>query len=127
MLLLDTHALFWWSVEQQQLSPKARDAIRDRRNEVYVSVASVWEIAIKVGPEKWPEARSLLQDLEYVLEAEQFHLLPISVAHVRSAGLMVSAHREPFDRLLAAQATIEGLTLVSSDARLATLGATVLW
>jgi PIN domain nuclease of toxin-antitoxin system len=77
--------------------------------------------------EKWPEAKELLGEFEEALVLERFHLLPITVPHVRAAGLIQAPHRDPFDRLIAAQATLEGLTLVSSDSRIATLGAPVLW
>jgi PIN domain nuclease of toxin-antitoxin system len=75
--------------------------------------------------EKWPEAKELLGEFEGALVRERFHLLPITVPH--AAGLIQAPHRDPFDRLIAAQATLEGLTLVSSDSRIATLGAPVLW
>lgn len=126
-LLLDTHALFWWLIDEAQLSSNARDAIRSKDNEVYVSIASAWEMAIKVGVGKWPEAHALLSDFEGLVHAESFRLLPISVAHVRDAGLMRIPHRDPFDRLLAAQSMLEGLTIVTSDALLPTFGAPCLW
>jgi PIN domain nuclease of toxin-antitoxin system len=84
-------------------------------------------MAIKVGLGKWPEARTLLNDFEGVALAEGFRLLPISVAHARNAGLMQTSHRDPFDRLLAAQSLLEGLTLVTSDAAFGPLGASCLW
>ena len=92
-----------------------------------VSVASAWEIAIKVGLGKWPEARDLLLDFERHMDDAGFEMLPIMVAHVRAAGLMAATHRDPFDRLLAAQATIEGLVLVTADPSVTTLGAAHLW
>jgi PIN domain nuclease of toxin-antitoxin system len=126
-LLLDTHALFWWLIDETRLSPQAVDAIRAKDNEVFVSVASAWEMAIKVGSGKWPEARALLDDFEGLVSAENFRLLPMSVAHVRDAGLMQSPHRDPFDRLLAAQSMREGLMIVTADAALRALGAPSLW
>ena len=126
-LLLDTNALFWWLIDEAQLSSRARNEIGGKDNEVYVSIASVWEMAIKVGRGKWPEAQALLSDFEGLTHAESFRLLPISVAHVRDAGLMQTPHRDPFDRLLAAQALREGLTIVTSDATLPSLGAPCLW
>ena len=126
-LLLDTHTLFWWQIKSGQLAQNAADAIKDRNNEVVVSVVTAWEIAIKVGLGKWPEAEDLIKDFEGILQRAQFSLLLPSVTHVRQAGLMVANHRDPFDRLLAAQASIEGLSLVTADARLAALGAPVLW
>ena len=126
-LLLDTHALFWWVVEQDKLPQRVFAAIEDDGNEVFVSIATAWEIAIKVGQGKWPEAAGLINSFERELATAEFHALPITVPQVRMAGLMQSPHRDPFDRLLAAQAQIEGLTLVTADAKLASLGAPTLW
>jgi PIN domain nuclease of toxin-antitoxin system len=126
-LLLDTHTLFWWVADDTKLSRAAFAAIRSRAGDVYVSTASVWEMAIKVGVGKWPDAITLLSDFEEQLNRNNFLLLPISVPHARHAGLLSSPHRDPFDRLLAAQATIEGLKLVTADPKMAGLGADVLW
>lgn len=126
-LLLDTHTLFWWLVEKQRLSAVALAAIASRENEVLVSVATAWEMAIKVGIGKWPEAARLVDHFESEVAAESFRVIAIEIYHARFAGLMSAVHRDPFDRLLAAQATIESLTLVSSDSNIASLGAPVLW
>ena len=125
--LLDTHTLVWWIKGSSRLSKSARQAISADDVDVYVSIASAWEIAIKVGAGKWNDAKELVEQFETALADEGFLLLPISLSHVRVAGLMTSPHRDPFDRLLAAQATIEGLTLVTADLKLAGLGAPVLW
>ena len=126
-LLVDTHTVFWSVMSPSQLSPVARHALADKRNAVFVSIASAWEMAIKVGQGKWPEAKALLDNFENEMAAAKFGLLPITLAHVRAAGLMQSPHRDPFDRLFAAQASIERLTLVNADARLGAFGAPVLW
>ena len=126
-LLLDTHTLVWAISGNPLLSKAASKALTAKGNEIRVSVVSAWEIAIKVGLGKWPDAEKLLNEFETAILGQSFALLPITVSHARMAGLLRSAHRDPFDRLLAAQATIEGLTLVSSDSHMAPLGATVLW
>jgi PIN domain nuclease of toxin-antitoxin system len=126
-LLVDTHVVFWATMERSRLSQVARAALESEQNEVLVSIASAWEIAIKVGLGKWPEARDLLFDFELHMDNAGFDILPITVAHVRTAGLIASTHRDPFDRLLAAQATIDGLVLVTGDANLAPLGAACIW
>jgi PIN domain nuclease of toxin-antitoxin system len=126
-LLLDTHTLVWAIRGDPQLSKAAQAAIKSKGGDVRVSVVSAWEIAIKVGLGKWPEAEKLLNDFEAAIAGPAFALVPISVDHVRTAGLLRAAHRDPFDRLLAAQATIEGLTLVTSDPKMTGLGAPVLW
>jgi PIN domain nuclease of toxin-antitoxin system len=125
--LLDTNALFWWLIDEAQLSPKAGAAISARDNEVHVSVASAWKMAIKVGLGKWPEAATSPDDFEGLARAESFRLLPISIAHVRNVGVMRTAHRDPFDKLLAAQCMLEGLTIVTPDAAFASLGVPCLW
>jgi PIN domain nuclease of toxin-antitoxin system len=84
-------------------------------------------MAIKVGLGKWPEARDLLFDLERHMDDAGFEILPITVGHVRAAGLIGAAHRDPFDRVLAAQAMIDGLALVTTDTNLATLDAACIW
>jgi PIN domain nuclease of toxin-antitoxin system len=126
-LLLDTHAFFWAIVEPERLSDAARSAIEAETAEVYVSVASAWEMAIKVGNGKWPEASELVDTFAKSLVVPGFRLLPMSLVHTRTAGLMTSAHRDPFDRLLVAQAQIEGLSLVSSDSKLSGMGAEIVW
>ena len=126
-LLLDSHTLYWWLRHKTRLSQRASSVIESEDNEVFVSIATAWEMAIKAGSGKWPEAKPLLDEFELEMELSDFKLLPIKIQHVRLAGLMQSAHRDPFDRLLAAQAVIEGLTLVSSDAKMAGLGADVIW
>ena len=112
--------MFWAAMERGRLSKAARVALESEQNDVLVSVASAWEIAIKVGLDKWPEARDLLFDFERHMDDAGFEILPITVAHARSAGLMGTRHRDPFDRILAAQATIDGLVLVTADRDLAT-------
>ena len=126
-LLLDTHVFIWWLEESPRLAQSARAAIGVETNLIYVRVASAWEIAIKVGLGKLPEVSEILANFEEALQDEGFLVLPITVAHARTAGMMVGAHRDPFDRLLAAQALAEGLTLVTADTKLAGLGAAVLW
>ncbi len=126
-LLLDTHTFVWALLAGDRLSRQARAAIEVPDSEVEISVSSIWEIAIKVGLGKWPEAEPVLGNVEAHLDRLQFSLLPISIAHVRAAGLLRSPHRDPFDRLLAAQAQIEGLTLVTADAKVQVLAKDWLW
>jgi PIN domain nuclease of toxin-antitoxin system len=109
------------------LSVAARNAIGAPGNVVHVSIASAWEIAIKVGQGKLSEASTLLAGFEEAMPDEGFSLVPITVPHVRAAGLMATPHRDPFDRLLASQASIEGLTIVTADAKVQALGAPWLW
>ena len=126
-LLLDTHAFYWFVAGDARMPMHVRSAIEDDGSDVFVSIASLWEMAIKVGNGKWPEAAPVVSSFAEELTANDFEPLPILIAHARAAGLMVSSHRDPFDRLLAAQAAIEGLALVTADPKLASLGAPLLW
>ena len=126
-VLLDTHVVFWWLIDRPRLSHASFSAISVKFNEVHVSIASAWEMAIKVGLGKWPEAATLLDTLESEALATGFRILPISLAHVRAAGLMQAPHRDPFDRLLAAQSIIEDLTLVTADPKVQALVRAWLW
>ena len=126
-LLLDTHALLWWLAQPERLSPAAHGAIADPDNLVHVSAASGWEIATKVRLGKLPAASELLNDLPQLLAAQGFELLPISLVHGLHAGGYPMAHRDPFDRLLAAQAKLAGLTLVSLDPALKAFPCCLLW
>ncbi|MEO8182433.1 MAG: type II toxin-antitoxin system VapC family toxin [Deltaproteobacteria bacterium] len=113
-LLLDTHALIWWATLHRQLSAKAKRALSDQESQVYVSAASAWEIAIKarIGKLDWPAEAGSVND--YVL-GQGFRALPISLDHAERAGQLAIQHRDPFDRMLIAQALAENLLLVSNE------------
>lgn len=113
-LLLDTHALLWWLVDSQNLGDKAREAISDSRNEVYVSAASTWEISIERAMGKL----SAPDDMDSIIEDERFTKLPITLFHGDQAGLLPHYHKDPFDRMLVAQAQAEGLVIVTSDEKI---------
>ena len=114
-LLLDTHALIWWLAGDDALSRKARDAIADEANSVAVSAASALEIATKFRIGKLPGAALLAQDFEAIVASQAFTELPISIRHARLAGEMNISHKDPFDRLLIAQAQAEDMALVSNE------------
>lgn len=116
-LLLDTHALIWWLAGDEKLSLRARDAIADEANAVAVSAASAMEVAAKHRIGKLPDAALLAQDFEAIVADQGFSELSISVRHARLAGEMGIAHKDPFDRLLIAQALAEDMVLVSNEAR----------
>lgn len=115
-LLLDTHALIWWLAGDDALSRRAREAIADEDNPVAVSAASAMEVATKFRIGKLPDAALLAQDFEGVVAEQGFAELAISVHHARLAGEMNIAHKDPFDRLLVAQAQAEDMVLVSKEA-----------
>jgi PIN domain nuclease of toxin-antitoxin system len=126
-LLLDTHALLWWMTEDPQLSEPARLAMLDVQNEVWVSAVSAWEIATKQRLGKLPDVPAVQQWFHELVAADGFQLLPITAAHALRAGAYDSAHRDPFDRMLAAQSELENLDLVSCDAALPSFGCRVFW
>jgi len=122
-LLLDTHAFLWAVAEPARLGATARAAIMDGGNAVFVSAATAWEIAIKeaLGRLAFPVARFLAE-----VEAAGFAHLPIRAEHALAAGALPRHHADPFDRMLVAQAGLEGLTLISEDAALAAYGVRLL-
>lgn len=126
-LLLDTHAVIWWLVNSRKLSERARAVIADPTNAIYVSAASAWEIATKVRLGKWPEAAALAGTFGAILEANGFDALPITVKHAVHAGALRVAHPDPFDRMLAAQAELEGVELVTADPAFAEFDVRVIW
>jgi len=115
-LLLDTHALIWWLAGDEALSAATRDAIGDETNSVAVSAASAMEIATKFRIGKLPEAALLAQNFEAIIADQGFDELAITVQHARLAGGMNIVHKDPFDRLLIAQAQSEDMALVSNEA-----------
>lgn len=115
-LLLDTHALIWWLAGDAALSQPARAAIDDKGNSVAVSAATAMEVSIKHRLGKLAQAALLAQDFEAIIARQGFTELPISVRHAKLAGEMNIAHKDPFDRLLIAQAQAEGMVLVSNEA-----------
>jgi PIN domain nuclease of toxin-antitoxin system len=126
-VLLDTHALLWWLGDDPKLSPTARAAVADPTNEVFVSAASAWEVATKVRIGELPGAEQLASDFADVIAAEGFLPLSITVSHAQRAGLLVMKHRDPFDRMLIAQAHAEDLALVTIERTFAEHGARTLW
>ncbi len=126
-LLLDTHALLWWLADDARLSARARTVIADPEQTVYMSPASAWEIATKHRIGRLPEAHELLADLPGIVARAGFEELPIATKHAVLAGTLLGPHRDPFDRMLAAQALCENLEIVTADGALSALGARCLW
>jgi PIN domain nuclease of toxin-antitoxin system len=115
-LLLDTHVLIWWD-EGRRLATEARRAIADA-DSVYVSAASAWEVAIKTGLGRLRPIRTV----EQAVDESGFLELPVTFRHAERVGKLPPHHRDPFDRLLIAQADVEELTLVTRDAVFARYG-----
>lgn len=126
-VLLDTHALLWWVSDDDALSHSARKLISEFKNEVMISAASAWEIATKVRLGKLPDAADLASDFVSRMEQEGFTLLPISPDHAIRAGLLSGPHKDPFDRMLVAQAQAESVSIVSGDKIFDTYGVRRIW
>ena len=123
-ILLDTHVFVWWLMEEPRLKKSVLDRIGDANSVVYISAISIWEILIKsnLGKIKMPT-----RGLEKQIRNNGFSALPISVSHALAAGALPMHHRDPFDRMLVAQARAEGLTLVSHDKFLEAYDVPILW
>src|SRR5262245_12006542 len=128
-LLLDTHAFLWFITNDPQLSPVARALIADPTNEILVSPASYWEVAIKVSIGKYPLTVPYETFITNGIDGNGFKILPIDPKHTgRVAALPFPPnHKDPFDRLIVAQAIVEGVPIVSADAALDPYPITRLW
>jgi PIN domain nuclease of toxin-antitoxin system len=127
-LLLDTHAFLWWVFADPKLSRAARTAISDEaQNSVFVSAASAWEIATKYRIGKLAGARVVAEDVSGAIAAEGFNPLAVSVLHAERAGGLAGDHRDPFDRMLIAQAISDDLALVSNERVFEACGVKRLW
>jgi len=126
-LLLDTHAFLWWIMDDPQLSTRARQAVAVPENEVFVSAASAWEIAIKASLGRLEVPDDLDGFVAREMRRSRFRPLAIDVRHALGVAALPPLHRDPFDRLLVAQALREDLTLVSADPLVARYSVSVLW
>ena len=114
-VLLDTHAFLWWLSGDERLPPGSRDVIGDEGTVVWVSAASAWEICTKVRIGKLPGARVVAQDVGASLVSQGFSPLSVTVEHAQRAGNLPGPHRDPFDRMLIAQAQSLDIPLVSNE------------
>ena len=123
-LLLDTHVFLWWIDDAPELGPAARDAIADPQALVLISAASAWEIAVKAALGRISIHRD---DVLGAIHDSGFTELPVRAEHGLTAGALPPHHRDPFDRMLVAQAHVERLTLVTRDRRIEPYDVQVLW
>ena len=126
-LLLDTHAFLWWSEDNGRLSADARRAIEDDTNVILISAASAWEIATKYRLGKLPGAEALARDVPGAISSQGFAELSITVVDAVRAGALPGPHRDPFDRMLIAQARARDLVLVSNEELFDQYGVRRLW
>ena len=126
-LLLDSHALIWWIAGDRQLSVPAQRAIEDEENDILISAVSAWEIATKYRLGKLPEAEALALDITGAIASQDFEELPLTIEDGARAGSLPGPHRDPFDRMLIAQALSRDLTLVSIEPHFDNYGVRRLW
>jgi PIN domain nuclease of toxin-antitoxin system len=126
-LILDTHACLWFLGGDTRLSAAARSAIEGSGNTRQFSIASLWEIAIKVSIGKLEMSRPFLAVFPSALESNGIHLLPLSVEDVQQVATLPFHHRDPFDRILVAQAQVESASLVSADTAFDAYGVSRIW
>ena len=129
-VLLDTHTVLWFHLADPQLSAAASAAIMDPANEKWVSPASYWEVAIKISMGKYALAQSFEDFWRNAIDSNGFqilHVLPRHAAAVATLPFPPSNHRDPFDRLIVAQAQVEGMSVVSADANLDVYGTIRIW
>ncbi len=126
-LLVDTHVLIWWWLDDANLPAHLRLLIGDRSNDIRVSTGSGWEIATKVRCGKLPEMAPHIDSYDQLVTEDGFLHLPIQHDHAVAAGLLRGAHRDPFDRMIAAQAIIEQLIVITCDPAFRAFGCEVLW
>lgn len=119
--LLDTHVLLWALMQPEKLSDAAREVILDRRTELLVSAVTGWEISTKVRLGKLPDASHLVHDYSAHVQRLRAISLPVTAEHSLLAGALRWEHRDPFDRMLAAQSMLENVPLITSDSALSAL------
>ena len=126
-LLLDTHVFLWWHSDRTKLSPKVVRLCEDTTNNLYLSSASVWEIQIKLQIGKLKLTKSLNQIIDLEGHENGIEVLPISLSHIYALDQLPSHHRDPFDRILIAQARVEALTLITQDSLITQYPVQSLW
>ena len=126
-VLLDTHVFLWWITDDRRVSPRASELIADGRNDLLFSVASGWEIAIKASLGRIELPAPMERFLIEQLWENRIDVLPIQMSHALHVHALPHHHRDPFDRMLVAQARLEKLPILSSDRRIAKYEVEVLW
>jgi PIN domain nuclease of toxin-antitoxin system len=125
--LLDTHTLYWWLFLPDRLSKTVREAIASPDARCFVSSISAYEMSYKHHRGKWTEIAMLVAAFEEICRSEGFAVLPLTAVHATRAGSFPVTHRDPFDRMIAAQALVEGLTVVSVDEKMDGMGVGRVW
>ena len=126
-MILDTCSLLWWWSGPQRLTPRARDIIKDPGTSVYISLASAWEISTKYRIGKLPLGERIMSEWEHRMMVDRFQEINITTLHAFRAGTFASPHRDPFDRMIAAQSMMEQVPVVTPDEQIESLGAGRIW
>jgi PIN domain nuclease of toxin-antitoxin system len=126
-ILFDSHALFWFLHGDSRLSSRARSLVEADDTIGVASAVSAWEFANKFRLGKWPEIGAVADTFVQTMEVQGIEILPVSAEHARLAGLIPGDHRDPFDRMLAAQSEIEEMPLVTADPAFKAFGTKVVW
>lgn len=126
-LILDTHAFLWWITDDAQLSARARDVIKNSENELFLSVASAWEMAIKVQLQRLELPDRPDRFIPHQLTRNSIQPLPIQMSHALHVTRLPAIHRDPFDRLIVAQSIVEKMAIVTRDANIAKYKVKTIW
>jgi len=126
-VLMDTHTFLWWNLDDPQLSPTARAVISDSRNELFLSAASAWEIAIKAARGRLPLPEEPDAYIASRLTLHHIQALPVHISHAAQVFHLPDLHRDPFDRLLVAQAQLEQMPILTSDADIRRYDIETIW
>ncbi len=126
-LLLDTHAFLWFVLNDPSLSPIARDLIIDPLNEIFLSPATHWEIAIKISIGKYQLPGPFESWINTQIQVNDFQILPIEVTHTALVTTLPFHHKDPFDRLLISQSLVEKISIISTDGIFDSYGVSRLW
>ncbi|MCY7376392.1 MAG: type II toxin-antitoxin system VapC family toxin [Pyrinomonadaceae bacterium] len=122
-LLLDTHIFIWWEIEIHKLSAKRLQLLEDENNTLFLSLASLWELQLKIMPGKFKFPKSLSEIIQDQRRINDLRILPITAEHIYELEKLPFHHKDPFDRLLIAQAIVEDYTLVTDDPQLSAYSA----
>ena len=125
--LLDTHAFLWWVTDDRRLSARARETIGDGANEIYLSAATGWELAIKARLGRLQAPGDFAAFITDQIAENGFRVLAIELAHALRVHALADHHRDPFDRILVAQSLVEGTPIVSRDEAIAAYGVELVW
>jgi len=126
-ILFDSHALVWFALGDRRFPAELRRKLEEPGTEFIVSAVCIWEITAKFHRGKWSEAAAFVADLDITLRGSPYVPLPVTIEHARVAGSLAWDHRDPFDRMLAAQSQIECAPLVTADRAFRLFGTAVIW